>query len=50
MDINLFRGLMTALLLVIFIGIVIWAWMPARKKRFDEAARLPLDDEKEDDK
>lgn len=45
MDINLFRGLMTALLLVLFVGIWIWAWLPSRKKAFDEAARLPLEDD-----
>lgn len=45
MDINLFRGLMTALLLVLFVGLWVWAWLPARKKHFEEAARLPLEDD-----
>lgn len=35
----------TVLLLVVFVGIVIWAYSGARKKDFDEAARLPLDDD-----
>lgn len=38
----------TVLLLVVFVGIVIWAYSGARKKDFDEASRLPLDDEDED--
>ena len=37
----------TVLLLVVFIGIVIWAFSARRKKDFDEAARLPLDDDEE---
>jgi cytochrome c oxidase cbb3-type subunit 4 len=37
-------GIVTALLLVIFIAGWIWAWRPARKAEFDAAARLPLDD------
>ena len=35
----------TVLLLVVFIGIVFWAYSSKRKQDFDEAARLPLDDD-----
>ncbi|HEY4583511.1 MAG TPA: cbb3-type cytochrome c oxidase subunit 3 [Lysobacter sp.] len=35
-------GIVTALLLVLFIGGWIWAWRPSRKAEFDAAARLPL--------
>ena len=35
----------TVLLLVIFIGIVFWAFSSKRKQDFDEAARLPLEDD-----
>jgi cytochrome c oxidase cbb3-type subunit 4 len=45
LDIAVFHGLWTAALLVIFIGIVIWAWSGKRKSDFDEAAHIPLDDE-----
>ena len=44
LDINLVRGLITALSLACFVGIVIWAWLPRNKTRFDQDARLPLDD------
>ena len=37
----------TAALLVTFIGIVIWAYSSTRKDDFDEAARLPLDDDED---
>lgn len=37
-------GIMTALLLVIFVGICIWSWGSKRKPGFEEMANLPLDD------
>ena len=42
MDINDFRGLLTAILLFSFVGLWIWAWSSKRKKAFDEAANLPF--------
>jgi cytochrome c oxidase cbb3-type subunit 4 len=45
MDINVFRGIVTGVLLGLFVWLVIWAWSRSRKSSFDEAARLPLDDE-----
>lgn len=36
-------GVITVLLLVTFIGIWIWAWLPRHKKVFDRMARVPLD-------
>ncbi|WMS87152.1 cbb3-type cytochrome oxidase subunit 3 [Pleionea litopenaei] len=45
MDMNTFRGLETAALLVLFIGLVIWAYSGKRKKDFDEAANMPLNEE-----
>jgi len=47
LDAAVFHGLWTGALLVIFIGIVIWAWSGKRKNSFDEAARMPLDDDDE---
>jgi cytochrome c oxidase cbb3-type subunit 4 len=40
-----FNSILTIVLFLVFIGIVIWAWSSKRKKQFDEAARLPLDDD-----
>ncbi len=45
MDAGLAHGLWTALLLVTFAAIVGWAWSGRRKRDFDEAARLPLEDD-----
>ncbi|HET8904076.1 MAG TPA: cbb3-type cytochrome c oxidase subunit 3 [Saccharospirillum sp.] len=45
MDINDFRGLATIFTMIAFFGIVIWAYSSKRKKKFDEAANLPFEDE-----
>ena len=54
MSLSMFHSLWTVAVLVIFIGIIIWAFSEGRKTDFDEAARLPLEDEvlpgKTDDK
>jgi cytochrome c oxidase cbb3-type subunit 4 len=38
-------GIVTAVLLVLFLAGWIWAWNPRLKRHFDAAARLPLDDQ-----
>ena len=48
MDINVFRGLVTATLLGLFIWLVIWACGKSRQEAFDAAARLPLEDDSGD--
>jgi cytochrome c oxidase cbb3-type subunit 4 len=45
MDINDLRGLSTVLLMVAFIGLVIWAYSRKRQQAFDEAANLPFADD-----
>jgi len=44
MDMNLFRGLITAISLACFVGIAIWAYAPRNKARFEDDARLPFQD------
>lgn len=43
----MFHSIWTVLLLILFVGIILWAFSSRRKQRFDEAARLPLEDEDE---
>ena len=43
-------GIITSILLVLFVGGWIWAWSPRRKADFDAAARLPLDDSDTEDR
>ena len=45
MDINDIRSWQTVLLMILFIGIILWAYSKRRKKPFDEAANLPFADE-----
>ena len=45
MDLNDIRAWHTVLLLILFLGIVFWAYNKRRKKSFDEAANLPFADE-----
>ncbi|HSG58346.1 MAG TPA: cbb3-type cytochrome c oxidase subunit 3 [Woeseiaceae bacterium] len=45
MDINDFRGIITAILLISFIGLWVWAWSSRRKAEFDKAATLPLEED-----
>jgi cytochrome c oxidase cbb3-type subunit 4 len=44
-----FQIIWTLLAFGIFVGIVIWAYSSRQKDRFDEAAKLPLDDDGEID-
>lgn len=47
MDIGTFRGLMTLLILIAFLGVVVWAYSKRRKPDFDEASRLPFADDED---
>ncbi len=38
-------GILTALLLILFIGICIWSWSSKRKPGFDRMANLPLEED-----
>ncbi|MBB3142931.1 cbb3-type cytochrome oxidase subunit 3 [Halomonas organivorans] len=47
MDIGTLRGIITAILLVSFVGLIGWAYSKRRRPDFDEAANLPFADEEE---
>ena len=47
MELNDIRAWHTLLLLILFLGIVFWAYSKRRKKSFDEAANLPFADEEQ---
>jgi cytochrome c oxidase cbb3-type subunit 4 len=42
---SLVHSIWTVVVFVVFIGIVFWAYSGRRKKDFDEASRLALDDD-----
>ncbi len=45
MTLSLFHSFWTIGVLAIFIGIIVWAYSSGRKNDFEEASRLPLDDD-----
>ncbi len=45
MNIPMFHSIWTVAVLVIFIGIVFWAYSKRRHSDFEEAANLPLEDD-----
>lgn len=45
MDMTLIRSVFTVLMFVIFLGICWWAYSSRNKKKFDEYARMALEDE-----
>lgn len=42
MDLGVVRGIGTVVLLVSFVVLIVWAWSPRQRRRFDEASRLPF--------
>jgi cytochrome c oxidase cbb3-type subunit IV len=46
--INDMRAVVTVVSFIVFIGICVWAWSAKRKSKFDEAARLPLEDDRQE--
>jgi cytochrome c oxidase cbb3-type subunit 4 len=40
-------GIITAVLMLLFIGGSVWVWRPERKTEFDAAAQLPLAEDEE---
>lgn len=45
-----FSGVMTGILIVIFLGIVFWAYSKRNKEAFDEMANMPMNDNAQEKK
>ncbi|HEY6897918.1 MAG TPA: cbb3-type cytochrome c oxidase subunit 3 [Rhodocyclaceae bacterium] len=45
MDINDLRAIFTVITFFMFVGIVWWAYSGRRTKAYEEASRMPLDDD-----
>ena len=41
---GLIAGVVTLIVMLAFIGIWVWAWLPYHKRAFDELAALPMHD------
>jgi cytochrome c oxidase cbb3-type subunit 4 len=46
MNATVLHSIWTVIAFVFFVAVVLWAWSGRRKKDFDEAARMALDDDK----
>jgi len=42
-----FQSVWTVIVFILFVGIVIWAWSGKNKAAFDEASRIPLEDDED---
>jgi cytochrome c oxidase cbb3-type subunit 4 len=45
MDINIIRAVLTIILIIAFLGLVIWAWSSKRKDTFDKLSQMPLEED-----
>ena len=45
MSFTFIQSIWTIVIMVTFLGIVVWAYSSKRKSDFDEAARLPFEDD-----
>lgn len=41
---GLLSGVVTIVLMLIFLGIWFWAWRPRHRRTFEQLARMPLED------
>lgn len=48
MDYGTLQGIITIIVMLVFVGIFAWAYSSRQKKRFDEAANLVFSDEEKD--
>ena len=47
MDLTFIQSIWTIVVMVVFVGIVIWAWSGKRKQRFEDAANIPFNEDGE---
>ncbi|AYV13784.1 MULTISPECIES: CcoQ/FixQ family Cbb3-type cytochrome c oxidase assembly chaperone [Shewanella] len=47
MDYGTMQGIITLVLILVFVGIFAWAYSSRRQKQFDEAANLVFSDEEQ---
>jgi len=45
MDSGIISGIVTAVFIVVFIGIVWWAYSKGNKQQFEDAGRLPFEED-----
>lgn len=45
MDYTLIQSIWTVVVMVVFLGIVVWAWSGKRRERFEDAANIPFNED-----
>lgn len=45
MDFTVLQQWWTVIAFVFFLGVIVWVFLPKRKAEFEEASRLPLEDD-----
>jgi cytochrome c oxidase cbb3-type subunit IV len=45
MDMGLLRGIVTAVLFVLFLALIAWAWSGRRRELFERMAKMPLEED-----
>ena len=45
MDSGTLSGIVTAILIVLFLGVWVWAYSSRRREQFDRAAQMPLEED-----
>lgn len=50
MNFTLLSSVITVISMLVFIGIILWAFSGKNKARFEEMARLPIDNDNENGK
>jgi cytochrome c oxidase cbb3-type subunit IV len=48
MNYGMLQGIWTIIVMVVFVGIVIWAWSGKRKREFEDASNIPFNEEEND--
>ena len=41
---GMLAGVITSILMIVFIGIWVWAWLPQHRPSFDALAAIPMQD------
>ncbi|MCI5065734.1 cbb3-type cytochrome c oxidase subunit 3 [bacterium] len=49
LELTSWSSLSTAFFCLLFAGIILWTWRPGSKKQYENAARIPLESDSEND-
>ena len=50
MNVINFHSVLTLIFFIAFVVMVIWVYLPARKRHYEDAAQLPFEDDRQSDR